>query len=318
MLNKAVVTGAAGFIGSALVSHLVRQNVPVIAVGRTVPASKPASDLNESTETVRWVEADIREPGVLNELLDESTTLFHFAGHTSVAGSVKDPLLDFECNVQAFLEVLESVRHSGARLLFPSSPAVFASGQPLPLKETADKKPTSPYGAAKLACEGYAQCYHACYGVDVRIARFFNVYGPDMTRFAIHDFWSKVRQDPVKMEILGDGDQLRDYLYIDDAVEALIAITEHGEPGHDYNVASGVPVNTLELARQIATLMGAPDIKITTSGRSFPGDIPRWYADVSKLRKLIHREPIGLIAGLKRTIDGLNARAHSVEVSSLA
>ena len=312
MLNKVVVTGAAGFIGSALVSHLARQNIAVTAVGRTVPASA----LHEPTATVRWVEADVRETGVLNELLDEFTTLFHFAGHTSVAGSVKDPLLDFECNVQAFLEVLESVRHSGARLLFPSSPAVFASGQPLPLKETAHKKPTSPYGAAKLACEGYAQCYHACYGVDVRIARIFNVYGPSMTRFAIHDFWTKVRRDPMKMEILGDGDQIRDYLFIDDAVEALVAIAEHGGPGQDYNVASGVPVNTAGLARQIATLMGSPDIEITTLGRSFPGDIPRWYADVSRLRKLLPREPLGLIAGLARTIDGLNARAHSIEQSS--
>ena len=314
MLNKVVVTGAAGFIGSALVSHLASQNVPVTAVGRTVPAL----DLHESQESVRWVEADVRDPGVLDDLLDEGTTLFHFAGHTSVAGSVKDPLLDFDCNVQAFLEVLESVRHSGAQLLFPSSPAVFASGQPLPLKETANKKPTSPYGAAKLACEGYAQCYHACYAVDVRIARIFNVYGPGMTRFAIHDFWYKVRQDPLKMEILGDGEQIRDYLYIDDAVEALIAITEHGEPGQDYNVASGVPVNTVGLARQIATLMGSPDIKITTLGRSFPGDIPRWYADVSKLRKLIPRKPLGLQTGLIRTIDGLNAHAHRIEQSSSA
>jgi len=300
MQRKAVVTGANGFIGSALVDYLARHDVQVTAVGRTLPVEP------EQRSNLRWIEGDVREPGSLDGVLDNETTLYHMAGHTSVAGSVKDPILGFGGNVQAFLEVLESVRNTGARLLFPSSPAVFASGQPLPLSETALKKPTSPYGAAKLACEGYAQSYHACYGVDVRIARIFNVYGPGMTRFAIYDFWNKVRQNPDRMEILGHGDQIRDYLYIDDAVEALVAIAERGEPGQDYNVASGIPVQTIELARQVASLMGAPTIEISTLGKSFPGDIPRWYADVTRLRQLIPQSPICLSDGLVRTIDWLN------------
>lgn len=205
MIRHAVVTGAGGFIGQALVERLMRDGSQVIAIGR-----------QEMSLGCQCEVADMREPGALDDFLTSDSVVFHLAGHTSVAGSVRDPQLDFECNTVAFLEVLHSVREAGASLIFPSSPAVFEPGQELPLKETVRKRPSSPYGAAKLACEGYAQTFHACYGTDIKIARIFNVYGPTMRRFAIYDFYHKVRQNPNHLEILGRGDQIRDYLYIDD------------------------------------------------------------------------------------------------------
>ncbi len=299
-MRKAVVTGASGFIGAALVGALARDGVSVIACSRR----KTKAGGCES------VELDVREPDALDSLLDDKTTLFHMAGHTSVAGSVKEPLFDFEANVSATLNVLESVRNTGARLIFPSSPAVFAPGQSLPLTETAVKRPSSPYGAAKLACEGYVQAYHACYGVDARIARIFNVYGPGMTRFAIYDFWRKISRNRERIEILGDGEQIRDYLYLDDAAQAMITIAEIGEPGEDYNVASGIPVRTADLARQVAACMGTRDINLTTLGRSFPGDIGKWYADVRKLTSLGFEATISLQDGLATTISAFES-AHT-------
>ncbi len=197
MIQEAIVTGARGFIGQAFVRYLVSQGVTVTAVSRQLESCDKISP------DVRWIQADVREPGCINALMSPATTIFHLAGHTSVPGSVKDPLNDFDNNVQAFLHLLEAAREHGGRIIFTSSPAVFAVGQPLPLSETAVKKPTSPYGAGKLACEGYAQSYHACFGVDVRIARIFNIYGPGMRRFAIHDFWQKIGRNPDTLSCWG-------------------------------------------------------------------------------------------------------------------
>jgi UDP-glucose 4-epimerase len=254
------------------------------------------------------LDVDIREPETIEHLLDTNTVLFHLAGHTRVADSVKDPYLDFESNVTAFVELLLSARRTKAKVIFPSSPAIFAASQPLPLTETSLRRPTSPYGAAKLACEAYAQSFHACYGLDVRIARIFNVYGPGMVKFAIFDFWKKLTANSERLEILGDGTQIRDYLFIDDAVSALLTISEHGQAGEDYNVASGIPVTMLDLARQVAECMGCPNVEIHARGVSFPGDIPKWYADIQKISSLGFRPQTELRSGLVRTVFELNRR----------
>jgi UDP-glucose 4-epimerase len=157
------------------------------------------------------------------------------------------------------------------------------------------------------------QAYFACYNVDVRIARIFNVYGPGMTRFAIYDFWRKISQNRECIEILGDGEQLRDYLFLDDAVQAIITIAANGVAGEDYNVASGIPIHTADLARQVAACMGVQSIDVTTLGRSFPGDIPRWYADVRKLTSLGFCANTNLTTGLELTIQSLEAAVHLPE-----
>jgi UDP-glucose 4-epimerase len=138
--------------------------------------------------------------------------------------------------------------------------------------------------------------------VDVRVARLFSVYGVGMRRFAIHDLIRKIQRNPGELEVLGDGLQVRDYLYVEDAVRGLITVASRGSAGEDYNVASGEPVRLLDLARTIATLMGVPQIRITPTGKTFPGDTPRWYADTSKVRALGFTPEVSLEEGLRRTI----------------
>lgn len=296
MIQRAVVTGAGGFIGQALVSRLIREGTQVIAIGR-----------REMTFGCQCEVVDVREPGAINRFLTAGSVVFHMAGHTSVAGSVHDPHLDFESNVSATLEILQSVREANASLILPSSPAVFEPGQDLPLNENARKRPSSPYGASKLACEGYAQAFHGCYCVDVKIARIFNVYGPTMRRFAIYDFYRKLRQNPNHLEILGGGDQIRDYLYMDDAIEGLLAIACHGAPGEDYNLAFGEPIRTIDLARAVASAMGHRATEIRALGDSFPGDVAKWYADIAKVKALGFKPAITLLDGLARTVSSFDA-----------
>jgi UDP-glucose 4-epimerase len=235
-------------------------------------------------------------------LLDERTVVFHMAARADVGASVSDPRCDFENNVLATFEILESVRKAGCRMVYPSTASVFDSMDALPLCETAYVKPTSPYAAGKVAGEAYCAAYHRSYNSDIRVARMFSVYGHGMNRFVISDLIHKIQRDPRRIEIRGDGEQIRDYLYIDDAVRGLVHIAEHGEAGQDYNLASGVPVRLLDLARQIATLMEHKEIEIVPTGEPSPGDVPKWYADISKIRHIGFTPQVGFDEGLLRTI----------------
>jgi nucleoside-diphosphate-sugar epimerase len=170
------------------------------------------------------------------------------------------------------------------------------------LSEKSYVKPSSPYAAAKAAGEAYCSAYHRCYDLDVRIARMFNVYGIGMTRFAIHDIICKINKNPKEISILGDGLQVRDYLYISDAVEGLLNIASKGKAGEDYNLSSGKPIKIFDLTKRISEIMGFPDIKIVPTGKSFPGDVPRWYADITKIKKIGFKQKMPFDDGLKATV----------------
>lgn len=294
-IAHAVVTGGSGFIGQALVRRLLAEGTDLVAI-----------DLDPSpVEGVCALQRDLAEAGVLDGRLTADTVVFHLAAHADVAGSVADPRRDFENTFRPLFEVLESARRAGATLIFPSTASVFDLDSPMPLAESAPKRPSSPYGAAKLAGEAYCAAYHRAFGVDVRIARMFSVYGIGMRRFFIHDVVRKLQRDRGRLEILGDGSQVRDYLYVDDAVEGLLLIATEGKAGEDYNLASGEPVVLIELAKEIATIFGAPDAALAPTGHSFPGDTPRWYADIAKVRRLGFSPSVSLQDGLRRTISWL-------------
>jgi UDP-glucose 4-epimerase len=304
--RRAVVTGASGFIGSALVRYLAAADWDVVAVDRKPPA--------DSDQQARL--ADVAQEGALAGLLDARTVIFHMAASADVAASVANPRHDFDNTFRGVFEVLEAARHAGSRVVFPSTASIFDRSNTLPLSERAFPRPTSPYAAGKLGGEAYCHAYHRSYGVDVRIARLFSVYGVGMFRFAIHDIVRKIQQDHQDLTILGDGTQVRDYLFIDDAVRGLAMVATEGSSGEEYNVASGEPVRLLDLARLIAELMGFPNIRIRPTGRSFAGDTPRWYADISKVRALGFEPSVDLRSGLERTIAWLATRPVKAAVLS--
>lgn len=301
---KAVVTGASGFIGQALVARLQSTGWRVLAVDR-----KPFPDSGQLAMSV-----DVAQPDALVRVVDPDTTIFHLAASADVAGSVAHPRRDFENTFRGVFEVLEAARQANCRVIFPSTASIFDASNSLPLQERAFPRPTSPYAAGKLGGEAYCHAYHRSYGLDVRIARLFSVYGAGMYRFAIHDIIRKIQANPEEIQILGDGNQIRDYLYVDDAVRGLEMIATEAEPGEEYNLASGRPVRILDLTRTIAELMGCPDIRILPTGRSFPGDTHRWFADISKIRGLGFEPEVDLRSGLQRTIAWLRAMPSNVEV----
>mgnify|MGYP001215645930 FL=1 len=294
--NKALVTGASGFIGKALVKELLSKGYDVVAVGRS------KSDFN----LCDFHALDISEPGVLDSLVTDSTTVYHLAASADVANSVSHPVENFKNTFLGSFNILETAKKTGCRVIFPSTASIYSADCSLPVTERSRLKPSSPYGAAKASVEMYCFAYRHCYGVDVRIARLFSVYGPGMSRFAIHDIIRKIQNNKKELLLLGDGTQIRDYLYIDDLIEGLLTISQKGLPGEDYNLASGIETSILSLATEISVLMEVPEIKIVFSGESFPGDIPKWFGDVSKLNGLGFKPKISLPVGLGRTIEWLN------------
>ncbi len=298
MKEHAVVTGANGLVGRKVVERLLHQEVSTVAV-----------DCVEGSFDCPFFHADLTQPGALDDVLTPETVVFHLAAKTSVSGSVKSPRDDFDVNVLGTMEVLESVRRAGASLVFSSSSSVYDPRSPLPHTEASPKRPSSPYGAGKLACEGYCYAYHHCYDLDIRVVRLFNAYGPGMSRYAIYDFFHKIRNARESMEILGDGRQVRDFLYVDDAAAGFVAVARAGQPGEDYNLASSQPVEILDLARLMCRLMGKPDLDLHTTGHSFAGDVAEWYADISKIRSLGFAPQVSLEEGLAATIAWLEQRA---------
>ena len=255
--SRAVVTGAGGFIGRHLVRHLRARNIPVTGIGLA-----PAGGVDEV--------ADLRECSALDRFLDGATALFHLAGVADVGKSIADPLADFEANVLTSVHALESARRAKCMLVFPSSASVYDGAAPLPCRETAALGPRSPYGAGKLAVEGYCRVFGLAYGVDTRVARIFSVYGPGMRRHAIYDFVERLERAPKELTIRGDGGQTRDYIYVEDAVRALVLIARQGGAGEIYNVASGTPRTMLQVGQAVAAAMGLRDCRVMPDRRNNP------------------------------------------------
>lgn len=238
--------------------------------------------------------------------------LFHLAGTASVAGSVQDPAADFTANVTVAVNMLEYARAQRVgTVIVPSSAAVYVPNQPMPLGEGAAVGATSPYGAAKLAVEGYSMAYSRCYGIDVRVVRLFNVYGPRMRQMAIHDLVRKMLAAGTEVELLGDGEQLRDFLHCSDAARALVAVAERGERSGIYNAGSGVGVRMIDLASTLRRLLRKSHVKLRCNGQSRPEDALQSVADVSRIAALGFAPQVSLHDGLAETVEGLRTRYDS-------
>ncbi len=293
--SHAVVTGATGFIGSHMVRALKLQGISVIAVDHW---DGSGNDI---------MQRDLSVPGSLDEFLNPQTALFHFAGSADVQRSVENPLEDFHANTVTTLGLLEACRQNGiAVAVLPSSGSVYDHLEYGPYGEHSATRPSSPYAAAKLACEAYFVAYSRSYNINTRIARLFSVYGPGMRRFAIFDFYRRLIQCPQKLILRGDGKQTRDYIYVEDAVRALLLLATQGTTGEVYNVASGEARSIMEVATSVARRMGLHDCKIVADGIVNPSEVYRMEANISRLQNLGFCPHISFSEGLNRTIEWLN------------
>jgi len=272
---KALVTGAAGFIGP----HIVRR---ILADGNLVQAydDLSAGALHNlatfiKTGAVEFIKGDIRDRNRLVEAAKNCEIIYHLAAQSSVPKSTEDPISDMEINIGGTLNVLEAARQSGSRVIFASSSVVYGKASRMPTPEEEKLEPWSFYGASKATAEVYCRLYSELFGVPTAILRLFNIYGPGTNKGVMIDLYRKLLRDPKRLELLGSGMQKKDYLYIDDAVEAFVLAAERSPcKGDAYNIGLGKSYTVFEIARMMVEELGLGNIEIfARGGTSWAGDV---------------------------------------------
>lgn len=297
-----LVTGAAGFIGSHLVDALV-------ATGATVRAIDDLStgltgNLDGASGHIEFCKGSVLDAHLLDDAIAGCDYVFHLAANASVPRSSADPAFDFAINVEGTFRLIDAVRRGGRpRVVFTSSAAVY--GEPLREATAEDHplRPQSPYGGSKLAGEFLLEAHARCYDIDTRRVRIFNTYGPRQRRYVMFDWLEKLRHDPDRLEVIGTGDQERDYNYVADTVDALLLVGSHPSArGGVYNVAGGHPVSIRTLLALLLEELAVPTPCVTYTMKSWPGDVQRMIGVIDRLRELGYAPRHSLREGLRLLI----------------
>jgi UDP-glucose 4-epimerase len=293
---KVFVTGGAGFIGANLVRTLLQEGYAVTvfddfsAGRRAYLAGLPLS----------VSEGDVCDPRSVMASMAGHDHVVHLAAQTGVPKSLENPRRDCEQNVLGTLNVLEAARITGVQsLVFASSNAPVGRQAP-PATETKAPLPVSPYGASKLAGEGYCLAYHGSFGLSTVVLRFGNVYGPYcahkqsvVARF-MHDLQAG------KLRIDGDGSQTRDFVFVEDLTRAIVAALRSGVGGEVFQISGGRETPISELAGLVRQQTGLD--AVVEHGSTRPGDVRRNYSDIQKAKDLLGWQPrVDLTDGLAAT-----------------
>jgi len=263
---------------------------------------------------------DVRDYETLKAVMSETRPdiVYHLAATATTKESAMgwhDPVVDYQVNAVGTLNVLRSVVDVGlsSYVIHTSSAAVYGEPKYIPIDENHPMNPISPYAINKLTGEKYAYAYFREQGVPTIILRLFNAYGPRQPRYVMFDLLKKLKQNPYEMEVLGTGKQIRDYCYISDVVDAFILLVEKNAIGEAFNVGSGYPTSITELVKRMLKILNLEGkTKIRYTGKSWKGDITRWVANISKIRKLGFKPKVSLSDGILRLKEWFEQTEFSV------
>jgi UDP-glucuronate 4-epimerase len=318
LMKNLLITGGAGFIGSHLVDRLLASHVERITVVDDFndfydPSIKRAN-IREHLDDPRYdiFEVDIRDRAALEQLFETSDfdCLVHLAARAGVRPSLSEPQLYAETNINGTLNLLELAQQKNIRhFVFGSSSSVYGINAKVPFSEDDPiHQPISPYAATKGAGELLCHTYSHLYGLRCICLRFFTVYGPrQRPDLAIHKF-ARLISEGKPIPVFGDGTARRDYTYIDDIIDGVVAAIDYDKT--DYEVINLGESRTVELNELISLLEKELDTKaIIDRQPPQPGDVPQTFADISKARALLGYEPKTQIeAGLHRFVEWFRAK----------
>lgn len=305
---QVLVTGGFGFIGANLVRLLLGQGCRVRVFDNL--SSGPQDHL--AGLTFDFVQGDIEDAEALRRACSGMDAVVHLAAQTGVPASIESPRRDCLVNVVGTLNALEAARHNEVkRFVFASSNAPMGR-QRIPAVESKAPLPISPYGASKLAGEGYCLAYQGSWGLGTIVLRFANVYGP----FSAHKssvVAKFIQQSMADQDIVidGDGDQTRDFIHVSDLCRAIWMSLESQSQGEIFQVATGIETSILELAQALKRL--SPATFKLVHGPRRRGDILKNYSDISKIKRMLGWEPeIDLTEGLRETLEWFQRQPRQI------
>ena len=294
---KAVVTGAAGFIGSHLIERLLRDGLTVVGVDNFDGFYDPRIKRRNvagclAHPNFRLFEADIRDRAAMEKAVtDDTDVVVHLAARAGVRPSIAEPMLYADVNINGTLVLLELARQRDiGRFIFASSSSVYGNNSKVPFCEEDNVDfPISPYAATKKAGELICHTYHHLYGIAINCLRFFTVYGPrQRPDLAIHKF-ARLIEEGKPVPIYGDGTMMRDFTYIDDIINGVVAAMDRCSDYEIYNLGESQPISVNDLITELEHALGKKAVRQYLPLQ--PGDVDRTYADVAKAETCLGYKP---------------------------
>jgi UDP-glucose 4-epimerase len=321
-MNKIFVTGAAGFIGSNLVDRLLAAGLEVVGWDDFSTGQEAFLDGARADPRFRLVRGDNLDLPALTTAMRGCDFVFHLAASADVRFGTRHTRKDLEQNTIATYHVLEAMRANGVRrVAFSSTGSVYGEPDVFPTPEGCPfPVQTSLYGASKLAGEGLIAAYCAGFGFQGYVFRFVSILGERYTHGHVFDFYSKLLADSRQIEVLGDGKQRKSYLYVQDCIDAMLAVVEKaGDPFNIYNLGADAYCSVDDSLGWICARLGVNPVRCYTGGpRGWVGDSPFIFLDASKLRALGWRPTLTIRAAVIRTLDYLQQNPWVLEKRRVA
>ena len=285
---KYAVTGGAGFIGSHLVKNLVERGNEIIVIDNLNTGKK--KNVKKNFKKINFFEVDIRDFSTIEDIMKNVDGIFHEAALASVQDSFIIPDKFFDVNVKGTENIFKIGKKLGIKVVYASSSSVYGNPISIPIKENDDKNPINPYAKTKLENDKMAEKY-AKNGLKVIGLRYFNVFGPGQSKEyagVIKLFLERIQQGLSPL-INGDGLQVRDFVYVDDVVNANMLAMESNIDGKFFNIGTGTTISVLDLANMIIKFSG---LKLKPIHRlAVPGDVRATQADITKAKTMLKWKP---------------------------
>lgn len=313
--RRVLVIGGFGFIGTNLTDRLIGLGARVTVATQSLDRHRGAAAEREA-RGVRAIEADLRNAAAMRAAVTAQEIVFNLAGQSGAVRSMEDPWTDLDVNCRGNLVLLEALRaeNRGARLVFASSRLAYGRVGPEPVAEDHMPEPLCVHAVHKLAVEQYLNLYGRIYGLQWTAARLTNPYGPGQPRErTAYGVVNRMIHQAIAGETLvvyGDGLQRRDYIHIDDAVDALLRMAESpASAGRTYNVGSGVGTPLIEMAQAISTIAGSGRIeRVPWPAMAEQIETGDFVADLTRIREELGWQPVVPLAdGLHRTVSHYRA-----------
>lgn len=307
-MKTILVTGGAGFIGNHLCEELLNLGHKVLVYDNLSLGKERNIARFKNNEKFTFVKGDLLSTEEFKIIFENNhfDMIFHMAANSDIASSSKSPQIDLMNTFQTTIAVLEQARINGIKEIFFCSTGAIYGDTNLAVKEdTGPLVPISHYGAAKLASEGYLSAYSHNYGIKVWIARFPNVVGEYATHGAIYDFIARLKNNPNELEVLGNGQQIKPYIYVKEIVDAILFIWNNSnEQLNVYNIGVDSRTKVSEIAEMVVSSMKliAP-IKYGNTNRGWVGDVSEFKYDASKLAVLGWKPKLSSNEAVKTSIE---------------